>query len=468
MEVRANRCAFSFLATVLGLGLIFGLGFCPNADAHSAQQILMPLNNEVDLLQRANKELNNQTEQYRLTLLRQHSYLVTCRNQGLQFAKSRVTAHLRQRTEVNELMKSGYDRLLVQDGKAWLPLYGWLDKNARNTRYQNEKAAIDAEQSKITRKEHPFFVPTLGWVTENALNKQIQQANLKASDLLKIRNRGDDKLHYPGLGWISRKDIIVRIQKARAKISEITGQINRGEYPVWLPNLGHITRKQLQGRIADVERRLKDIKGKFSRKEAAVARSPIGWINQKSLEERIAQNRKKNKTLNDAIRSGTYKGQTPTLGMVDSKQINAKRQEMLDKWQARDKLYKTGDYPAPVKGFGMLTRKQLESKLKQKGLTAAQQQNLQSGRLRIDNTHQVEWKMRGAYITLLQKYAGEASTAAIPEQAQINTEYELLNQIKLREFNQERMAHIKLLTDQRDFLQQSLALIPDKVPPKPK
>ena len=468
MEVKANRCALSFLGAVLGLALIFGLGFCHKADAHSAQQILMPLYNQVDMLQRALKQLNHQTAEYRHYLLSHHKHLVTCRNQGLQFAKSRVRANLRRRTEVNGLMKSGYDRLLVQDGKAWVPLYGWLDKKARNTRYQNEKAAIDAEQSKITRKEHPFFVPTLGWVTENALNKQIKQADLKASDLLNIKNRGDDKINYPGLGWISRKDIKVRIQKVQAKITEITGRITRGEYAVWLPNLGHITRKQLQTRIADVERRLKDIKGKFSRKEAALARNPIGWINQKNLEARIAQNRKKNKTLNDAVRSGTYKGHTPTLGMVDRKQIHAKRKEMLDKWQARDNAFKAGNYAAPVKGFGMLTRKQIDNKLRQKGVTPAQKQNLQSGRLRIDNTHQIEWKMRGAYTQLLRKYADEASSAAISEQARINMEYDLLNQINMREFNRERMAHIKLLVDQRDFLQQSLALIPAKVPPKPK
>ena len=453
---------------ICGLALTLVLGTGLQARAHSAQQILMPFYTQVDTLQRALKELNHQTEHYRLSLLAQHRYLVRCRNQGLNFAKSRVVENLRRRSEVNGLMKSGYDRLLVQDGKAWVPLYGWLDKNARNTRYKNEKAAIDAEQEKIRRKTHPFFVPTLGWITEDALDKRIQQADAKARDVLPIKNRGDDRLFYPGLGWNTRKVIKDRLQKVQTQITQITGQINRGEYRVWLPHLGYITRKQVQSRIADVDRQIKDIKGKFARKEAPIQRQFTGAINQKALEARIAQNRQNNKKLHDAINAGTYKAQMPTLGMADRKQIKAKHLEMQGKWQTQDQAWKTGKYAAPVKGFGMMNRKQIEAKLRQKGLTGVQKQNLQSGRLRIDNAFQIETKMRQAYIRLLYGYGEKVSSAAIPEQELINYNYEFMDQIKRRGFNTDRMANIRQLLAQRELLQQSLALIPSKVPPRPK
>jgi hypothetical protein len=438
------------------------------AGAYSAEQILAPHYNAVALYQRALGAINHQSSRRLYQLDGDIEHLVRCLNQGVGWARTRLNEEISKRIKVNDKFKQGYNTLQVEAGKAWVPHIGWLDRNSNQQRYQNENKAVKAIKDQVRLKTQGFWVPTIGWINEKALNQRIADKRKERQAIADQKYRGEYGIHFPGIGWVNRKQLRGRIEAEEKTIQTITAQINSGNYKVHLPHLGWVTRKVLIERIAAVKKQTKALQKSFNGGNAKLHRPYVGWAAQNAVKQRAEAQQKASWDLDKQVNAGDYKAHLPTLGMVNRKQVAQKINALDADRKKVESSMRANTYAAPVKGFGMMNNQQITARLKAGNLTKTQQNELNQGRARISNTYGIDLQVRGAYLNQLRHYQSQLNSAAIVQKAWLNNNIKHLNLIIQEEFSRERRYNLMRLKNQLAFLEQSLLLIPSKVPPRPK
>jgi anti-sigma28 factor (negative regulator of flagellin synthesis) len=438
------------------------------ARAYTTEQILAPHYDLIALYSEAIGAINHQARRRGYQLDGDIKQLYSCMNQGVSFARSRHNENLIRRSKQNDKMRDGFGRLQAEKGKALVPHYGWLDNKSMNDRFQKERQSINAERKKVGQGTANFMIPTIGWINLKGLKQRIAAKQAEKKKVSDQAYRGEFKIFYPGLGWINRNAAKQKIKEQEAKINEIRAQITRGDYKVFLPHLGWVTRKTVLNKISELKRQIGEINKAFNQGTAKIHRPYVGWAMQNDVKKRIDQKDKAFWALKNSITKGTYKVSLPTLGNVNRKQIDQKIQQLKAQKNKVENIARAKNYKHVVKGFGMMTVNQINQRLRAGNLTKRQKYDLEQGRARINRAYQLDIYIRNLYLNQLTKYRNEMNGASTIQKHAFSNDLNHLKLIYQQEFDFERRYNLNRLKKQLKFLEQSLRLIPGKVPPPPK
>lgn len=444
------------------------------AEAYTAQQILQPYEDDIKLCINANNAYNLATMRRRGEFREQVAQLVGERDRGLGPNEIRLREEHARRSKVDQIMRSGYGQLIYQPHlppsqpkKAHVPHFGWLDHKSVNQRHSQYLTQVRKEQQTAWRKEMPFWVVTLGHITRKALQARIVAKQKESADFANVVRRGDFKIYFPGIGWTSNPQIRARAAANEKKITEIRGQIQRGEYKVFLPHLGWVTRNMVLARIKTVDTAIRDTNNRFRSKQAKVFRHYLGWTDQKTLEASIQKVTKRMLDLDRSISQGTFKAHLAGLGWTSGKALDAQMLQIKKNMDQVKGLLGSGRYKVPVPGFGHMDRNQIHQALRQKGLTKKQIAALQRGLVHIGAAGRVDLDVRGANLAKLRRFRGNIGAHAAPLKQALSYEKSRRQRYNQEAFTNDKNDILRRLQRQRAFLQQSLALIPWKLPPLP-
>lgn len=451
--------------------LLFG-GALP-AGAYTAQQILQPYEDDIQLCREANAAIHLQAMRRRHELDSQVKQLVADLQSGLGPNKVRLREEWDRRSKVDQAMRSGFGHLIYDprqprnQQKAHVPHFGWLDHNSLKQRHDQYIAQLRKEQTAVNRQEMSLWVVTLGFVTEKDLRARIAAKQKELAEFKKLVYRGEFKIHFPGMGWVSHSQLRQRMASNEKKIAEVRAQIQQGQYKVFLPHLGWVTRNDVLARIKKVDEAMADVNKRFSRKQAKVFRHYLGWTDQNALQASINQITKTALDFDRAVGQGAFRANLAGLGWTSGKELDAQirqSQQGLDKVKG---MLSAGSYQVPVLGFGFMNRNQIRQRLRQPGLNKQQIAALQKGLVHIGEAGKVDMAVRTATLIKLRALRNRIAEHAMPRKKALLYDKSRRQQYYNEAFSDERRDILRRLQRQKAFLQQSLGLIPWKLPPLP-
>ena len=124
-----------------------------------------------------------------------------------------------------------------------------------------------------------------------------------------------------------------------------------------------------------------------------------------------------------------------------------------------------GKYKVPVFGFGNLDRNQITQQFKRKGLNKQQKAALSRGLNHIGAAVNVHLRILQLMSGKLKDYQRSIGTHADPRKRALYIDKDRRNRMLNEAFTKEKNYILKRLKRLKAFLQQSLALIPWKLPP---
>ena len=459
---------YLFPVAIVFLSLAISIAAPQSAKAYTAEQILAPHHNLIALYSEAIRAINHQAQRRTYQLDDDIRFLNNCINQGIGFARARHNENLARRSKQNDKMRDGFSRLQAEKGKALVPHFGWLDSKTMNDRFYKERQFLNDERKKVAQGTANFLIPTIGWTNLKGLKQRIAAKQAEKKTVSDQAYRGDFKIHFPGVGWITRNAARQKIKEQETKINEIRGQITRGDYKVHLPHIGWVTRKAMFDKIAAVKQQIKKTNNDFNKGVAKIHRHYVSWSDANTVKQRITAKAKSSRAMEDSVAKSEYKVHLPTLGNVNRKQVDQKIKQLGDAKNKTVNLGRTKNYKHVVKGFGMMNVNQINQRLKAGNLTKQQKSELEKGRARIGRAYNLDIYIRDLYISMLQKYRHDMYGVIIVEKHKYNYDLKHLKLIAQEEFRFEHKFHLNRLNKQLQFLEQSLRLIPGKVPPPPK
>jgi len=386
--------------------------------------------------------------------------------EGISLNKKRLRSEHTRRREVFKAMYSAFGQLIYNphepnQRKAHIPHFGWIDGKALNQRQKKNSELSRKEHLALNSKDTPFWVIDLGHISEKNLQGRLLTKQKEITKL--VSNKEEFKINYPGLGWVSRNIIRKRIAVNQKKITEIRGQIQRGEYKVFLPKLGWVTRNILLDRIKKVDDTWNDTNKQFRVKQAKIYRYYLGWTDQKTLESSIQKISKNQKDLESSIKNGTFQAHLSGEGWTTRKKLDAK---IAQNKKAQTQVI-PGKYKVPVLGFGYLDRNQINQQFKRKGLNKQQKAALSRGINHIGAAVRIHLRVLQLMSGKLSEYQRTIGSHANPRKHALNIDLNRRKKILNEAFSKEKNYILKRLKRLKAYLQQSLALIPWKLPPLP-
>ncbi len=454
------------------IGSIWLLFFMVTAvNAHTVKQILQPYEDDIQLCNEASYELSLQGARHERELKEELAQLRFGYGKGINLNKQRLRAEHIRRREMFQTVSSAFHQLIYDpqqprsQHQSHIPQVGWLNRESLYAREKQNRTLSNKEDLTLKNEETTYWVVDLGHISEKILKTYILAKQKEITQL--VNNKNVFQIHYPGLGWVTRNILKKRIKENTKKITDIRKHISEGTYSVNLPKFGWVTRNNLLERIKKIEEEIKNTNNLFRNKKATLWRHYLGWTNQDTVEASIEKINKNIKTLESEVHHGTFSANLSGEGWTSRNKLIAKISKYKEAQTQIEVKLSSSNYKVPVLGFSWLDYNQIKLRFKQGGLSKKQKAALSRGISHIGNAGGTDLRVYDHMIRKLQNHKHNIGKHAEPRKRALTRDRDRRKQIILEAFRREKNNILSRLKRKKAYLEQSLNLIPWKLPSLP-
>ncbi len=433
----------------------------------NANDILMPLNDELQTCKNAMQELDRQAK-LQLAHLEDNKKLLENRLQDLAAAEERLKQEFANRSELmDRTVLTGWQLIQEMNDMIHVPRQGFVTMDLLLDRREAARAQSKAELEALEGGKHEFPIAGVGMISRNALQERIQAQDKAILELKERMEQGAFVIHHPTYGLVDRARLQKNAELLQERIDKTRAEIKAGDYVVVLPHLGPTSRNKLKGDMERFKTEAAELKKNFKAGLVAIMRSDLNlgdgaasqeWADEKAVQEHLDNLRKLLADVKGQLKSGTYEFVLP-LGKVSKAGLREQVSALNVEIEGIEKQLNDKSFQVALPDGTWANERELDKALVNALLAPDIRKGLEKGRKSITVSAKAEMLLRSMEKAKLEQWMKDFDSYVKPHLDLLTTEIEWKKKM-LREFATEQKNALDVISGKLRWMERYLKEIP--------